>query len=586
MKKYLLTWYGITDLRASLGFESSSGPVLAALISDEYDEVFILGYTDETKIVEQQNRNGLSQEELSNARQWSKMEEFEFVSVHSNTINAHEHFITWLQKELKDAGKNTTITFSPVLLKHLNDTEGIYGAAIEAINLAVSREDDKVLTLYLSPGTPVMAFVWSLASLKYPNTKKRLIASPQSNEQPKEILLPSEWLEWNGRQVRTDDVMGESFDVVFHLFGEQRIPSLLGVNQFSSGKHVFLSTAKYPAEIMKQFTGNAKFEEIMVDPYEPEDIRKKILLSISDMPGYPRIGFNLTGGTKLMYAGALAACRILNATPFYFNSKSNEVLFLNDFRREKIEEIDSVEKFIKLNTNNLTITKKGSKDENPDIFNEKRVELTNLLWSQRNKLTRVYKQLAEFNNEFVTFKVTEGRIKLELRDDKSVYVKIGEEEFEFDYWADFGKYITGGWFEEYVYLKLLPLAESGRIKDLRIGLEVSVKETSDGKSMNLREQLKSIFRNKYQELDVTFTDGIHLYIIECKAGRISSDYVMKLENINRYFGGVEGRAIMVACMMPNDSIIDKKIKESRNMQLISGEEIFSEVSRMIRPGRK
>ena len=586
MKKYLLTWYGITDLRASLGFESSSGPVLAALISDEYDEVFILGYTDETKIVEQQNRNGLSQEELSNARQWSKMEEFEFVSVHSNTKNAHEHFITWLQKELKDAGKNTTITFSPVLLKHLNDTEGIYGAAIEAINLAVSREDDKVLTLYLSPGTPVMAFVWSLASLKYPNTKKRLIASPQSNEQPKEILLPSEWLEWNGRQVRTDDVMGESFDVVFHLFGEQRIPSLLGVNQFSSGKHVFLSTAKYPAEIMKQFTGNAKFEEIMVDPYDPEDIRKKILLSISDMPGYPRVGFNLAGGTKLMYAGALAACRILNATPFYFNSKSNEVLFLNDFRREKIEEIDSVEKFIKLNTNNLTITNKGSKDENSDIFNEKRVELTNLLWSQRNKLTRVYKQLSEFNNEFVTFKVTEGRIKLELRDDKSVYVKIGEEEFEFDYWADFGKYITGGWFEEYVYLKLLPLAESGRIKDLRIGLEVSVKETSDGKSMNLREQLKSIFRNKYQELDVTFTDGIHLYIIECKAGRISSDYVMKLENINRYFGGVEGRAIMVACMMPNDSIIDKKIKESRNMQLISGEEIFSEVSRMIRPGRK
>jgi hypothetical protein len=31
MKHYLLTWYGITDLRAALGFEKSDGPILSAL---------------------------------------------------------------------------------------------------------------------------------------------------------------------------------------------------------------------------------------------------------------------------------------------------------------------------------------------------------------------------------------------------------------------------------------------------------------------------------------------------------------------------------------------------------------------------
>jgi hypothetical protein len=42
----------------------------------------------------------------------------------------------------------------------------------------VERESgEKFVTLYLSPGTPVMAFVWALAALNYPELKKRLIAS-------------------------------------------------------------------------------------------------------------------------------------------------------------------------------------------------------------------------------------------------------------------------------------------------------------------------------------------------------------------------------------------------------------------------
>lgn len=35
MKKYLLTWYGITDLRAGLGLKKSTGPVLGALLAED-----------------------------------------------------------------------------------------------------------------------------------------------------------------------------------------------------------------------------------------------------------------------------------------------------------------------------------------------------------------------------------------------------------------------------------------------------------------------------------------------------------------------------------------------------------------------
>ncbi len=49
MKKILLTWYGITDLRASLCIEYSDGPILSALKAENYTDVLILGYTNKDK---------------------------------------------------------------------------------------------------------------------------------------------------------------------------------------------------------------------------------------------------------------------------------------------------------------------------------------------------------------------------------------------------------------------------------------------------------------------------------------------------------------------------------------------------------
>ena len=44
MKNYLVTWYGITDFKSSLGFETS-GPILGALTDGDYTDIIVLGYT-------------------------------------------------------------------------------------------------------------------------------------------------------------------------------------------------------------------------------------------------------------------------------------------------------------------------------------------------------------------------------------------------------------------------------------------------------------------------------------------------------------------------------------------------------------
>jgi len=49
MKHYLLTWYGITDLRAALGLAPTDGPILSALKTRKYTDVVILAYTNPKK---------------------------------------------------------------------------------------------------------------------------------------------------------------------------------------------------------------------------------------------------------------------------------------------------------------------------------------------------------------------------------------------------------------------------------------------------------------------------------------------------------------------------------------------------------
>ena len=574
-----MTWYGMTDFRASLGLEQTSGPVLGALLAEDYTDVIILGFTRPDK---SENKADELQQKIAGVEGSDPAAARQFVDLFSNTGAAHHHFNEWLKKQLRDAGKKVDVRFHPVELTHLNDTEGIYEAATNSLNAVAASEGEKLVTLYLSPGTPVMAFVWAFAALRHPTLKKRLIASSQPGRPPERIVLPNEWLEWHGRQVRSTNTESDQYDAIFHLFGEQRMPNLLGVIQFSSRKHIFVNSAQFPADVMKQFLGEAEYGEIAVDPYDPENVRATILDLIAKMPVDAKIGFNLTGGTKLMYAGALAACRKVNATPFYFNSRNNQVVYLNDFKTVETKRIPSVETFIQLNGNNLFISKAGHWSDIPGINSPDRISLTNDLWQARSKISRLYRELSRYNDSFQPFELHNRDIYAKLSNDKSAKISIGPKNFEFKEWPDFAKYLSGGWFEEYTFLKLQPLVDAGLIKDIRIGLEVSFKQENPEKnSSGFRTQLSNLFGEKYQELDICVTDGRRLYVIECKAGNVTSDDVMKHQNIVRYFGGIEGKGIFATCFQPASKVVRKKLDESKNLQLVSGNSLLRQLEEII-----
>ena len=578
MKKILMTWYGITDLRASLGLEYSNGPILSALLAEEYTDVLILGYTnnEKPKIDESTFEKDLI-EAKNNFEANNQSEVWNFINKYSNTEIGHKHFTQWLHNQLEESKKNTEIIFRPIELSHLNDTEGIYDVATRALDLVANFNAKKEVSFYLSPGTPVMAFVWAFVALRHPSLKKRLIASPVVNKLPEEVFLPEEWIEWHGRSLHDNTQDSKEYDIVFHLFGEQRMPSLLGILQFASKKHIFINSKQYPAQIMKQFIRNAKFHEIPVNPFEPSDTKDKILAYLEELPLNLKIGFNLTGGTKLMYAGALAACKKINGTPFYFDGRNNKVIYLDDFKQESTKRINNVETFIKLHGNDLHISKSGYWNDIVDIDLPKRKNLTSFLWKKRSRIAKVYRDIVPYNDDNRPFVVNKSGVVINYDRNKKVEISIDGDSFSFDKWDKFATYITGGWFEEYMYMQFEPLLNDGKIFDLRIGLEISFKDTKKNQNRSGFGGLRSMFGDTYQELDIVFTDGKRLYIIECKAGNIKSEFVMKLQNIVRYFGGMEGKGIMATCFPPSSKIVQKKIDESYNMEIVSGQNLKNDL---------
>ena len=595
MEKILLTWYGITDFRSSLDFEhGGTGPILGALMADEYSTVIILGCgLDEREEAVAEMDKAQFDQELANVDKTNFKQMSDFVQKFANTTLAHEHYLEWLRHSMDEVGCATNVRFYPIKLKKLNDTEGIYEAAHFALNLASREYSEAAVSLFLSPGTPVMAFVWALVALNYPRIKKRLISSSQPTKNPESIRLPEEWLEWNGRQCRGIDEPEDDFDICLHLFGDQRLPSYWGIKQFNCKKHVFVTSKTYRPHELKPFLGDAEFDSIYVDPYDPENVREKILKWLEAVPNNARVAFNLTGGTKLMYAGALSACRKINGSPFYFNIKSNAVVDLLSFVARPIKAIESIEPFFALNGRNLKIAKDGRWEGIPDIDIPGRRELMKWLAQRPGALAGRYRALVNESDVklhrgqmtpegFVPFDVQDKDFEASIDKYGMAHLSVYGRTWNFAHFPGFAKFITGGWFEEWVYWSLKPLVDARKIFDLRIGFEVAFEaEVRSRRSFEKHTEDRS-----YQELDVTFTDGSRLYVVECKAGKVTSEHVMKLENIVGTYGGVGGRGILAVCFEPDDETVKKRLNESRACRLVFGRDLAQQIEDIIKEDRK
>ena len=195
--KYLLSWYGITDIRAAMGFEYQ-GPILGALKTGNFDEIHILAYTKQRVFNEEEiaaQRNVVN--ELNNFQgdksALPREETWKYVDPLANTPVGHQFYVDWLKKQLWELKITVNIVLHECFLTELNDTEGIYFSAVKALTAATTNSNNDI-TFFLSPGTPVMAFSWALAMLAFPGVNIKLLASPDFRKGVNLITIPEKIL--------------------------------------------------------------------------------------------------------------------------------------------------------------------------------------------------------------------------------------------------------------------------------------------------------------------------------------------------------------------------------------------------------
>ena len=193
MRRLLLSWYGITDIRSAMGFEYQ-GPILGALKTERFDELHMLAYTKKShftddEIVSQMQAIDELSRFVSDKKNIPREESWKYVDILANTTAGHAFYIDWLKRQLNDLSINVKIVLHECFLSELNDTSGIYFSAVEALNSASKIPDDEI-TFFLSPGTPVMAFSWALAMMESPKRSIKLLASPDFRKGVQAVDLP------------------------------------------------------------------------------------------------------------------------------------------------------------------------------------------------------------------------------------------------------------------------------------------------------------------------------------------------------------------------------------------------------------
>lgn len=346
--------------------------------------------------------------------------------------------------------------------------------------------------------------------------------------------------------------------LLVNLISEQTIPVLLSINSFPEAKHhLFITTRKMEdAETgrrslwLKKAANldpvNVVVTEVLADDYN--DIMAK--LGSEQMEDYYKefdeIIVNITGGNKLMSI----------AVNEFFKGKTENIYYLpihnetyvipnNPLYKKTVNSLLSIETY--LGACGLHKT-------------DKRVSFKQPLNSPR---AFTFEELERLLGEFLVneeLRAKSERLRLLFRADDSVYRfkkdkldysvlpeadEIDEILTSFGFSSDemIGKktvdFITGGWYEEYVYYLVCSMFEKEGLVPVGYDLEDFVKI-----GVQLSPKAGDEFKAKYftsNDLDVIFILNSKLYVIECKSGGMDKTYdynrtVYMQSALRKYFG--------------------------------------------------
>lgn len=357
----------------------------------------------------------------------------------------------------------------------------------------------------------------------------------------------------------------ETFDIAYHLIGGQPLPIYAATQAIPAKKHIFFITqqSKNVAKRLQKILKDIPIELIFVDPYDLVALTEVFEQSKQEAIG-KTVAIDATGGTKPM---SIKLIQVFESIPtakiFYVETKETATLlsFEDNTQQEIPSPLKTVEQFVNLHSD-TPIAPKEEDDlsigqayrcskyiwdiHTKESFRWHTTEFAKIKKHTKEKKRDFEAQFEKFRNLLIGTGMAEEAINTYVEENGTNYVKMSQ-------------YFGGGWLEDYVYRCLNDQKMfHKKFFDLRKNARIKFEDNKD---------------NDIQELDLAFTDGIHLYIIECKSGDITQEYIQKLENITERYGGTYGRGIFCAAHKVTDERILERIRSSKNIMLVDDADI-------------
>lgn len=293
--------------------------------------------------------------------------------------------------------------------------------------------------------------------------------------------------------------------IIVSIVSEQTTPNLIFIREMlkPDDELLFITSKKFEGKIdwiIKALDDkNRSMNRIVLNDGTEECWNEMIFQIKEKLSTHANYLVNMTGGTKFMMSAIPVAFKDFNAEYYYIPFPKNVILKIGTDEQSDIKHRLSVKEYFDCNNTNIPNIKELTQEEeytklffNKFVNAELNFEVIGLLRNYRDKNSDILRIETEESSNPKKPQITGLSDFLE---DNSFPLKTKGKLSKHE-----TQYITGGWFEEYIFSKI---KENINPQDIALGIELPI---SDHEKVTNRD------------LDVVFTYENKLFVIECKTG--------------------------------------------------------------------
>lgn len=321
------------------------------------------------------------------------------------------------------------------------------------------------------------------------------------------------------------------------LLGGQILPVYLGILE-KKPDEVHVLYTKETRQLLPRLTHEfpkVKFHNHQVDPYDFVGIKEFVTNIILDKEN-DEFQLNLTSGTKVMALACQSVVSVLDYEVFYIDQK-HRLFCMSDESFTTLNSSIKIKTFFELSghrnytSSTLSNYTKAEIDFAHEIFehSQQKSGLYTLFDLVRTNCDRIQttKQFT-IRDANTSVKWQNNTLEINLLNKQLNYVSKNAFQIAF-----------GGLWWELVIASVT--SKWSRVKEQLLGVSIQTNSTKFTKN----------------EIDIILNTGSNLIFVECKSGYVSQGDINKIRAVNRLYGGVSSKSILVCRYTPRKDLLEK-----------------------------